>query len=390
MGILEIVLGIYCFYFISYSALFTLTSFFYSKNTIQKKDFYQIAVLVPAYRCDEVILNTVKRNLNVSYPKEYWKLFVIADGLSKDTIRQLQNMPVEVVEVQFEQSTKVRSLKKCMEHPELDRFSHVVILDADNLMKSDFLEQINRKLERQDSVQGKRVASNHNNTLAILDGISESLNIVNLRKGPEVLGLSVSLNGSGMAFKKEPFKDVLQSMDSIGGFDRELEYELLDVGVRSSYLDEAVVYDEKTDEMANFKNQRRRWLSSHFYYLRKYFGRGVNALMRGKFIYFHSTVLRNIQLPRSMNIGLITLLTGLSLVLSLYDIWHWQQWLTLWLANVVITMVAIPRSYYNKDLVKAVIRLPGIILSFFLLLFNLKGANKKFIHTAHKVRNDQN
>ncbi len=386
--LLEFIIALYCLYFVLYNAFFVVSSFFYKRSDMLYKttDLHNIAVLVPAYKCDPVIINTVKENLSVSYPKEHWKLFVIADGLQSSTVARLKQLPIEVVEVAFEKSTKVRSLKKCMESKKMIHYDSVVILDADNVMEKDFLHHMDQKLETEQSIQGQRIASNQNNSMAILDGISESLNITTFRQGAEAVGLSVSLCGSGMGFKKEPFLSVLERIDSIGGFDRELEFELLTSGIRSTYLKEAIVYDEKTDEISNFKKQRTRWLSSHFVYLKKYLRRGAIQFLNGNIAYFHSTVLRNLQLPRAINIGLLMFLTVLSLFLSTINIWHLEFWIVLWCINTIATVVVIPRSFFNKQLPLALIKLPRIIFSMFILLFKLKGANESFIHTSHKVR----
>ncbi len=388
LTIVEIVIASYCVYFVSYSAIFILASFFYQKKqlTDEVTDHHHIAVLVPAYKCDQVILNSAKRNLEVNYPLSHWRLFVIADGLQSDTNQKLDSLPLELVKVNLEESTKVRSLKLCMEHQGMVNFDSVVILDADNIMDHQFLKHVNQQLFKEKSIQGCRMAANQNNELAILDGISESLNIKTFRQGPEKLKLSVSLCGSGMAFEKESFAEVLQKMDSIGGFDRELEFELLSNGIRSSYLNEAVVFDEKTDDMSNLKKQRTRWLSSHFVYLKRYFTEGLRNLMQGNFVYFHSTILRNLQLPRAINIGLITVLTILAIGLSLFNLWHWKFWLLLWIINTGVTFLGIPKTFYNRKLFQAILKLPIVIGSLFLLLFKLRGANKKFIHTIHKPR----
>lgn len=388
MIILEITLGVYCIYFVVYNLFFATASFFYkkSKPPIDQLRFHDIAVIVPAYRCDEVILNTVKKNLDVRYPDEHWKLFVIADQLQPKTIATLKVLPVEVVEVHFEKSTKVKSLKKCMEHSQMKNYDSIVILDADNVMENDFLIQMSQKLDNEKAIQGQRIASNQNNAMAILDGISESLNLTTFRQGPEALGMSASLCGSGMAFEKESFHNVLKKMESIGGFDRELEFELLSKGIRSSYLKEAIVYDEKTDEITNFKKQRTRWLSSQFVYLRKYFKRGFIQFSKGNITYFHSTVLRNIQLPRAINIGLLTIFTLSAIVISFFGLANWEFWIILWMINTFTTFLIFPKEFLDRRLILALFKLFTVILSMFLLLFKLKGANEKFIHTTHKVR----
>ena len=82
-------------------------------------------------------------------------------------------------------------------------------------------------------------------------------------------------------------------------------------GIKVYYYKEANVLDEKVHKSAVFENQRKRWISSQYHYLAKYFSKGVAELMAGNFTYFNSAVLRNIQLPRLINLGLLGLLTAL-------------------------------------------------------------------------------
>ena len=58
-------------------------------------------------------------------------------------------------------------------------------------------------------------------------------------------------------------------MDSVGGFDRELELLLLREGIKVYYYEEAIVLDEKVSKSSTFQNQRKRWIYSQYFYLRK-------------------------------------------------------------------------------------------------------------------------
>ena len=62
---------------------------------------------------------------------------------------------------------------------------------------------------------------------------------------------------------------------------------------------------------------------------------------------------------------------------------HWHLWLAVTVACYLGIIVAIPTSFYNGKLLEAMLKLPLIFFTMFLLLFKLKGANKKFIHTPH-------
>jgi cellulose synthase/poly-beta-1,6-N-acetylglucosamine synthase-like glycosyltransferase len=187
-----------------------------------------------------------------------------------------------------------------------------------------------------------------------------------------------------MSFDFNLLKDNLAEMESIGGFDRELELRLVQSGHKVYYAHNAIVKDEKVEKTEVFENQRKRWISSQYFYLRKFFWKGIGAFFTLRITLFNSIVLRNLQLPRLINIGLINLLGILAIAInSVNQLFNAD----LWLLNIVLldlgVMLSISREYYSFKLVKSVFMLPVIFLKMFGLLFKLKGANKKFIHTPH-------
>ena len=216
-----------------------------------------------------------------------------------------------------------------------------------------------------------------------MDGLSETINNFIYRQGNVALGLSASLVGSGMMFDYTIYKDIMSRMDSIGGFDRELELRLLRRDIKVYFANDIIVFDEKVPNDQVFETQRKRWISSHFFYLQKYFGEGWQALFKGNFCFFNSAVLRNIQLPRLLNLGLLGAIVLLSLVFHRYSAVHPLVWITLLALNIGAMLIAIPRRFYNVRLLKSVILIPRLFFKMFLLLFKLKGANKTFIHTPH-------
>lgn len=177
-------------------------------------------------------------------------------------------------------------------------------------------------------------------------------------------------------------------MNSIGGFDRELELLLIRDGYKVKYLKNAIVYDEKVSQTGAFQNQRKRWISSQYYYLRKYFWIGIHALMKGELTFFNSSVLRNIQLPRLLNIGILTFLTFALFFIREELFYGYLIWLILFTVNIIAILMAIPREFYSYNLLKSILSLPVIFLKMFGLLFKLKGANKKFIHTPHGLQSE--
>lgn len=389
MLIIEVLLLVYFGYVVLYTAAFSFGALFYRKQVSDRPNTPTFCILIPSYKEDAVILDTAKAAYSQNYPKELFDVVVIADSLQPSTIEKLKQIPVNVKEVVFESSTKVKALTAAVTSIE-KQYDFVLILDADNIAESDFLKKIASVAALgHKAIQGQRKPKNVDTTLSLLDGISEAINNHVYRQGSTALGLSASINGSGVVFDYATFKSKITTMESIGGFDRELELLLLELGIKVHYHKDAVVLDEKVSQTKTFQNQRLRWISSQYFYLRKYFWKGCASLLKGNFTYFNSSVLRNIQLPRLINLGLLTVLTFAFYFIQDYLVYGYSVWLIMFGLLIASMMVSIPGEYYNKNLIKAILQVPVLFFRMFLLLFKLKGANKKFIHTPHGVTTDQ-
>lgn len=381
---LEAVLAIYAIYTVSYTFSNSFAALFGRKKQLPIDGFKRkFAVLIPAYKEDGVIVSVAKDALTQKYPSDKFDAIVIADSLKEETLNTLRNLPIKLVEVQFEKSTKVKALNACFEVIGKD-YDVALILDADNIMDRNCLQIFNSAFALGfKSVQGKRTAKNKNSDYAVLDGISEAINNHIYRKGQNALGFSASLIGSGMAFDYSMLTTTLKEMDSIGGFDRELEVRLLDQKVKTIYIEDAVIYDEKIDNPETFGKQRTRWIAAQYIYLFKYFGRGMKSLFRGDLVYFNSSILRNIQLPRIINLGLLGLWVGIVVLFNNFFERSVTFWLILYSVYLLSFILAIPLSYYNIRFFKSLIKLPQAFIIMVLCFLKIRSASDKFIHTPH-------
>ena len=387
LKIIEYLIYFYLAITAAYIFIFALAGIFpYKQKMQQKVKHRRIAVLIPGYKEDAVIVEVAKDALNQNYPKDQFEVIIIADHFQENTLDHLKALDIKLIEVQFKKSTKAKALNKAMETIG-NNYDIAVVLDADNLMEEDFLNKVNQSFEQGfHVVQGHRVAKNMNNSMAILDAISEEVNNSIFRKGHRVLGLSSALIGSGMAFDYRFFKETMAGVDAIGGFDKELEMKLLRDKNKIEYLEDAIVLDEKVQKSDAFANQRRRWLSAQFIYFRQYLGSGLAHLFMKGNIDFFDKVFQMIQLPRVLLLGLLTFLTITQFVLMALGVNTFttpNQWLVIFILTYLAFFLAIPGKFYTFATLKAILNLPKAFFVMFLSLFKLKGANKKFIHTAH-------
>ena len=343
-----------------------------------------IAILIPAYKEDEVIISVSEQMMTLDYPAECYTVFVIADQLKDKTIESLKSIGVNVVPVSFEKSTKAKSLNYCLDKISPDDFDMVLISDADNILSKNFLSKINNAFQAgYHVIQGRRVAKNLDSNYAVLDGASEIINNHIFRKGPNAVGLSASLIGSGMAFATTDIKEALSEIKAIGGFDKVLQLNVIEKGHTILYMEDAIIYDEKVSDSDNFKNQRKRWLASQYIYLAKFSGRAFAQLFRGNFDYFNIAVLHNLFLPRVLNLGLLPILSIAAFFVNpAYMLGDWP-WVSLFGLYIFAMLLALPGKFYNRNFLRAILSLPGAFFNMFMLLFKLKGADKTFIHTKH-------
>ncbi|NVO19550.1 MAG: glycosyltransferase [Bacteroidetes bacterium] len=380
-----------------YIFVFAVSGLFY-RQPVYKKDplFRKIAVLIPGYKEDDVIVDVARESLKQDYPTYLFDVIIIADSFQQQTLEHLRQLPIKVVEVKFDKSTKAKALNKAMEVLP-DDYQIAVILDADNIMAADFLSKINAGFEDNKLViQGHRTAKNLDTSFAILDAVSEEINNHIFRKGHRALGLSSAIIGSAMAFRYDFFKELMASVTAVGGFDKEIELKMLKNRVTIEYLDDAYVMDEKIQKAQAFSNQRRRWLSAQFHYVTRDFTSALRHLvLKGNIDYFEKT-LQYLQPPRVLILGTMIVLGIVFPVINTLAgaaIWMSWAWILAGITCIVAFLLCIPGIFYNWQTLKALFSLPKGMMLMILSLFRLKGANKQFIHTKHgavkTVRNIQ-
>lgn len=370
-----------------YISVFSLAGLFYRQPLYSAKaKSRRIAVLIPGYKEDDVIVDVAAEALLQDYPQASFDVVIIADSFQPATLARLRELAIKVIEVSFEKSTKSKALNKAMEQLG-DKYDIAVVLDADNVMARDFLSKINASFEQDImAVQGHRTAKNMNTSLAILDAVSEEINNHIFRKGHRVLGLSSAIIGSGMAFRYSFFKALMSEIKAVGGFDKEIELKLLKERYKIEYLNDAYVFDEKVQKAEVFSNQRRRWLSAQLHYFRADFLTAVrHLLLKGNIDYFDKAI-QFIQPPRILLLGGVLLFGTAFLIFNILTN-NYITYSILW--GIVITLCllsflfAIPGAFYTKETMKALASLPKGMLLMLGSLLKIKGANKNFIHTKH-------
>lgn len=372
-----------------YVFIFAFAGLFYRQPAYKKPSaFRKIALLIPGYKEDEVIVEVAGEALLQDYPPYRYDVVIIADSFMPSTLDALRKLPVKVIEVSFDQSTKAKALNKAMEQLPED-YDIAVVLDADNIMETGFLSKVNAAFENNiTAVQGHRTAKNMDTPLAILDSVSEEINNHIFRKGHRVLGFASAIIGSGMAFRYPFFKQMMASVKAVGGFDKEIELHLLKNNLSIGYLDDAYVYDEKVQKAEVFSNQRRRWLSAQLHYFMTDFIPSLKLLFTKGNVNYFDKALQFIQPPRILLLGAVLSASALFITMNiLLNNAHLitQSWIILAAILTLSFLFSVPLSFWNGGTLKAMASLPKGMMLMTGSLLRIKGANRQFIHTKHST-----
>ncbi|HJW16310.1 MAG TPA: glycosyltransferase family 2 protein [Flavisolibacter sp.] len=382
---LNLIFGIVFVYFaLSVLYLFILSlsgKLFFKKNKfLPTSPSKKIAVFVPAYKEDGIIVSTANSMLKLDYPRELYDVYILADSFQEETLIELRKLPIEVIEVKFEKSTKAKALNVGFNKIKTE-YDIALICDADNVLARNFLKKVNDAFNGgARAIQGQRVAKNMDTSYAILDSCSEGINNHIFRKGTNAVGLSSAVIGSGMAFEYDTVRKVLSEIHAVGGFDRPLQIKIVEQRIKIEYLEDALVFDEKVDSLHAFQQQRKRWLSSQFVYMKQFFFPGIKQLFKGNVSYFNLAIANNLVLPRAY---LILALPVLIVVTFFLHTGWFLYFLITGILYFITLAIALPPVLVNKKLFNAILKMPEAVIAMIMTAFQMKNANKTFIHTVH-------
>ena len=383
LHIIDIALWFFIAGSVAYVVFFAIISLFYDKEdqvaihaAALSNRLTKFLILYPAYKEDRVITNAVEQFLLQNYPKDCYRLVVISDHMQPETNEYLRKLPITVLIPTFEKSSKAKAMQFAINQVQ-GNFDNVVILDADNVVRPEFLSQLNILCSVYDAIQCHRCAKNANNDVAVLDGASEEINNTIFRKAHNRLGLSSALIGSGMCFDYNLFKKNVFQL-STAGEDREMEALLLHQEVFIKYAPDIHVFDEKVSNQDNFQRQRMRWMTAQIQSLLSNLPKIPGALIHGKINFVDKTI-QQALIPRSI---LIVLLGGISVFMTIFMPSWCEKWWVLFALLAAALFIAIPSQLRFRSFAK-VFAIPGLVLRMLKNILHIDHKNTDFIHTEH-------
>ena len=339
---------------------------------------YSFLVLYPAYNEDRVIVSSVQQFVGQYYPYDCFHVAVISDHMQPETNDRLRKLPITLLTPVFEKSSKAKAMQYAMDQIK-EEYDYIVILDADNVVASNFLERLNEVCALgYKAIQCHRCAKNNDSNIAVLDGVSEEINNTIFRKAHNRIGLSSALIGSGMCFNFKWFKENVYKLTTAGE-DRELEALLLMQGVYIHYEETIPVYDEKVSNKDNFQKQRLRWMTAQLQSLLRMLPNIPQAIKTGNIDFVDKTI-QQALIPRSMLIVLTFAMATLMTFLS--QVWCLKWWL-LFLSVCLSLYIATPKALRSHSVLGKALSIPMLVWKMMLNMLKIDRKNTDFIHTEH-------
>lgn len=250
-----------------YLGIFSIASLFTRTTNINEaKIKRRFIILIPAYKQDNVIEQTILSILAQSYPQRLFDVTVISDHQSEITNMRLAQYPITLLTPNFAESSRAKSLQYAILNlPEFKLYDVALVLDADNIIDQDFLTQMNDAYESAatKAIQAHTVSRNRDTSAARLDAIFEEINNSIFRKGQINLGLSASLADAGTAFDFKWFKENVMKTKTSAEV-KELESMLLRNQIYIDYFHDILIYGEKVRTTENLNIQHGRWAAKQF------------------------------------------------------------------------------------------------------------------------------
>jgi 1,2-diacylglycerol 3-beta-glucosyltransferase len=226
-----------------------------------------IAVVVPAHDEEAGIADTVRSLLDLDYPREKFRVLVVADNCSDQTAQRAREAGAKV-SVRDDQGRRGKGY--ALEHA-FDRIlrdgwaAAAVVVDADTVVSKNLLRAFAARLEAGElAIQADYAVRNVGASWRTML-MSIALGLVHVVRplARERLRLSCGLRGNGMCFARAALERVPHRAFSIV---EDLEYGLRlgEAGIRVAYAGEAHVYGEMVSTGPAAASQRRRWEGGRF------------------------------------------------------------------------------------------------------------------------------
>jgi cellulose synthase/poly-beta-1,6-N-acetylglucosamine synthase-like glycosyltransferase len=292
-----------------------------NRKTYQNKDFFpnkRFALIVAAHNEEKVITHIIDSLFKQNYPRNLFDVFIIADNCT-DKTAEIAEKHGAIVYKRFNSTLrgKGHALEWMFEKIfAMDKkYDAISVFDADNLVSSNFLLEMNKQLCRGHKVvQGYIDSKNpYDSWITCSYSIAFWLSNRIFQLPRYYLGLSCGLCGTGFCIDTDVLKKIGWGATCLTE-DLEFTMKLVLKDMKVAWAHNAVVYDEKPLTLKQSWNQRKRWMQGHADCTSRFLGPLFKkAFKNGDLISFDCAIYM-FQPIRLIFIGLITIMMWVQIV----------------------------------------------------------------------------
>lgn len=248
----------------------------------------KFAIIIPARDESKVIEANLTHIVKANYPVDLIDIYLILEKKNDPTIEISKKYPNTHIffRTNLNNIGKGYALDECLKdiYTNNDIYDAFIILDADNVISKNFIERLNDAYQAgYDIACGKRDNKDWNAS-TVCGASALTFSIINtIQNKPKAnLGMQVLLSGTGFFFRSSilrkycgwPFHTLTE------------DYELTNYSIvnhlRSTYIDDAIYYDEQPLKLHQSIVQRTRWIKGYFKVRSMYDKQKVKALKEDK------------------------------------------------------------------------------------------------------------
>lgn len=356
----------------------------------------KFAVVIAAHNEELVISHIIDSLFKQNYPRELFDVFVIADNCSDKTARIAQDHGAMVhirddntkrgkgyaLEWMFERIFRMNS-----------RYDAVAVFDADNLVSTNFLWEMNIQLCKGHKVVQGFIDSKNPFDSWITCSYSIAFWLSNriFQLPRYYLKLSCGLCGTGFCIDTSVLNELKWGATCLT---EDLEYtmKLALNGIKIAWAHDAIVYDEKPITLRQSWRQRKRWMQGHAdcasRYLRPLF---KQAFLQGDLTAL-DCALYLFQPIRLIFVGLMTILMWIQTVYPQFPLFTVQYvfpvqvWYVMALSEMLYgPLIILAERKFNLKVLLGFAIYPIYCLTWAPIALQgfLERNNKEWNHTAH-------
>ncbi len=270
ISIIQLPFLIVGFFFATYLLFITIAPIviWKAKREPSKEKKKKFAIIIPAHNEEKVIDGTLRSAKQVSYPSDLFDVIVVADNCT-DRTAKIALANGAIVFERFDTARRGKGYALNWIIPQvlerLPKYEACVFVDADSIIKPDFLDEMNISLQKGHRIiQGSDLVLDNSTAWRVqLMLIAFALQNYVRPLGKSRLGFSTPLKGNGMCFAAEVLRTMKWDETSLGE-DLDMGMELIAVGEKIHFNPDAVVYASMPTHADSAATQRTRWEGGRF------------------------------------------------------------------------------------------------------------------------------